>query len=458
MEVSGTGTAGILSPSGFTGSSATTMKLTGNLTLDSGAVLSFNLSSAPDGTGTPNMLNDNIAVGGTLSLANSGTLNINATGGINTGTYQLIDYPLDSFIGTISNNLSGWSVVGGNQPQYSYTFSTAMNGQFDLIVGSSISSGSSTWVSNGNNGSTLYGLAANWSPELVPDNTTGNYYTATFGGIQRTARQGNVMLADSGGNPANFTVGGLIFASSSTPYTIGYQGTGSLTLDNGGTNGGPRVEVDSGAIQPFISANLILADSVSKSTMFSIAGGSTLVVNGPISESMTYPGQSITLTGGGTLELDGNNSYSGGTTVNSGILNVALGQDANNVHDGNLGTGPLTINDAGSTVNLYNSASIGDLSGTAGGTLNRQRRHVDRQPEQFHNVRRHAVARQQHESDGDEQQQQHADDCRRADVHRQQHAERQFRHIGVQRHQRHADGGHGRHRRGRQRRHAAIGR
>ena len=82
--------------------------------------------------------------------------------------------------------------------------------------------------------------------------------------------------------------------------------------------------VDSGVVlTPYISASLILADSVSKSTMFNVAGGSSLDVAASISESMTYTGQSITLTGGGTLNFDGTNSYTGSTTVNGGsTLNV----------------------------------------------------------------------------------------------------------------------------------------
>ena len=198
----------------------------------------------------------------------------------------------------------------------------------------------------------------------MPDNTAGNYYTATFGGTSN-GTQGNVMLADSGGNPANFTVGGLIFASSSTPYTIGYQGTGSLTLDNGGNNGGPSIEVDSGVIEPIISANLILADSVSKSTTFNIAGTSSLDVIGPISESMTYPGQSITLIGGGTLELGSPNSYTGGTTVNNGTLKSTPARQHRH-----LGTGRWPSTAARSIVICATPLAIGSLSGTGAGTLN----------------------------------------------------------------------------------------
>ena len=90
-------------------------------------------------------------------------------------------------------------------------------------------------------------------------------------------------------------------------------------------------------------------------------------MTGSISESMAYMGQSITLTGGGTLYLDATNSYTGSTTVNDGSTLVVGYTTASTL---GIGSSPLAINGTGSTVTLYNSASISNLSGTGGGTLN----------------------------------------------------------------------------------------
>ena len=153
----------------------------------------------------------------------------------------------------------------------------------------------------------------------MPDNTAGDYYTAMFGGTSH-GTQGNVVLKDSSSNPANFTVGGLILRQ--FVYALHHRLPGIRQPDVGQRrqSGGPSVMVASSAIEPFISANLILADSVSRSTTFNIVVGEQLDVNGPISESMTYTGQSITLTGGGTLYFDATNSYTGSTTVNDGSV------------------------------------------------------------------------------------------------------------------------------------------
>ena len=197
----------------------------------------------------------------------------------------------------------------------------------------------------------------------IPVNTTSpnNYYVATFGNL---STQGNVAIAPN----SNYNVAGLNFTASGTQYTVGYGSTGTLTLDNGG--GGASILLNSGAVNgPTISCGLILADS-SGQTAFNISSGNSLVVTGVISQSSSP--EAITLNGAGSLELDGNNTYAGGTTVNGGTLNVAAGEDNNAMTDGNLGAGPLTINaqsdNVVSTVNLYNSMTIDGLAGAVSGT------------------------------------------------------------------------------------------
>ena len=110
-----------------------------------------------------------------------------------------------------------------------------------------------------------------------------------------------------------------------------------------------------------------MADA-SKSTTFSIASNNSLVVSGSINES-SVTGQQITLSGGGTLELDGTDGYTGGTIVTSGTLNVGSNGP------GTLGAGPLNISGSSSVVNIgadvaSHGLSIGSLSGIGAGRLN----------------------------------------------------------------------------------------
>ncbi len=53
----------------------------------------------------------------------------------------------------------------------------------------------------------------------------------------------------------------------------------------------------------------------------SATAGSSLTISGPVSQANA--GTSVTLTGGGTLILSGSNTYTGGTTISGGTLEVA---------------------------------------------------------------------------------------------------------------------------------------
>lgn len=111
-----------------------------------------------------------------------------------------------------------------------------------------------------------------------------------------------------------------------------------------------------------IQSTLGLNDS-SATTTFSIASGATLDIAGQMIDGATS-GQQITLSGGGTLQIDNaNNTFSGGTTVQNGTLQISS--------TGTLGSGPLTFNPVQSTdsaiVTVQNSIQINNLSQSAEG-------------------------------------------------------------------------------------------
>ena len=303
------GTAGHLAPSGMA-NATTNMNLSGGLTLAdgastrTGAVLDFNLVAPTNG---------DLVTTSNLYLGTNGVLNINPFGSggeLATGYYPLIDF---TSLTSSGNSAATWSVNVTGDSGHSYSFVIVGGDQFDLQVTPTTANGSGIWISNSN---LVYGATANWSSGLVPDNTAGNYYTATFGGTTPSnGQESSILLENSGNQATNFTVGGLIFTSTSVPYVLGSDGSGSLTLDNGGNGGGPSVVVGSGVTEPTIFANLILGDTVTKSTTFNIAGGSILDISGPISEAASHTGQSLTLAGGGTLQLDATNTYTGATNV-----------------------------------------------------------------------------------------------------------------------------------------------
>ena len=108
------------------------------------------------------------------------------------------------------------------------------------------------------------------------------------------------------------TVGSLIFANSAS-NTTGYTlSNGTLVLDNSGTDA--RITVTGGSHS--ISASVTLNDNL----VITPSAGTSLEIDGDVSESS--PSKSLTLCGPGTLVLSGSNSYTGGTVVADGTLEI----------------------------------------------------------------------------------------------------------------------------------------
>jgi len=172
------------------------------------------------------------------------------------------------------------------------------------------------------------------------------------------------------------TIGDLSYNSSAAAFTI--SGTSALTINaNGNLGGGIGIQLASGsANSQVINAPIILGASQTWNIQ-----ANTLTAGGIISGS----GFSLTKSGAGTLALSGNNTYTGGTTLSQGILQLAANNvipdsgtfafaggtlAANNKTD-TIGALSLTAN---STLNLVNDATHSDLhfasgTGSSGVTL-----------------------------------------------------------------------------------------
>ncbi|MDD0843067.1 autotransporter-associated beta strand repeat-containing protein, partial [Pseudomonas sp. Gutcm_11s] len=253
------------------GTYLTPLSFADDLQLSSGSELDFQL-------GIPNSPITLISVGGNLTL--DGTLNIANAGGLGVGIYRLFSYG-----GQLTNH---GLVYGDLPPGYDasdFTLQTAIGGQVNLLLEGTpgeiqfwdgngtaddnvISGGNGTWDA----------VATNWTNANGSSNLAWNNRFAAFAGSA-----GNVTVNGA----QNFT--GMQFLTDGYHLQSGSAAALTAMADNNGN--APRIIVDSG----------------SKATVDVAIGGSHGLIK----------------TGAGTLVLGGSNTYSGGTTVSGGTLQIA---------------------------------------------------------------------------------------------------------------------------------------
>ena len=208
------------------------------------------------------------------------------------------------------------------------------------LVLTAVQGGSGTWQVDSDGAASV---SANWSgglPSAADD-------TATFGPVIGQPRTVTIDQPTTWGN---------VVLDSSLGYTLSGSGGNTLTLDNSGS--GAAITVTGG--QHAITASLVLADNL----VVQSGSGSpwTLALGGSNGISETGGSRCLTMNGpAGVLILSGVNSYSGGTTVSAGTLQLG--------NNNALGTGGLTIN--GGLLDLAGwNPLIAGLSGTGGAISN----------------------------------------------------------------------------------------
>jgi autotransporter-associated beta strand protein len=178
----------------------------------------------------------------------------------------------------------------------------------------SAEAGTQTWQNNG----TDFNDPNNWSSG-VPGPTD----TARFNSAMGT--QPNLS--------ASLAINNLNFTSAGVGYDLTSSNTGiKLTLMRTGTGGASAINAVNTSGTNTIDAPLILGAAANQTQTFTQSSGGTLIVNGVISNTNNV---TLSLNGGGIIQLGGANTYSGGTTLNAGTLNI------NNASA--LGTGTFTI-------------------------------------------------------------------------------------------------------------------
>lgn len=276
-------------------------------------------------------------IGSTNGLTANATITVSGVISVNTINFATNNNTAGNFNYTLSGgtlSLAGSScAIGFANANLSPTINSVIG---EAVIGTAVTFGTS-----GSRGTFTLGGNNTFSGPATLGTVTVNFNVLANGGTPSSFGQGdNTKAVTVCNNPsfatANYTGSGS--ASTDRPWLLG--GTGGSTINNNG----------SGAISFNNSGN----------AMTGTAGTRKLTLGGSYTTSAnTFAGQLTDMSpsttaltvGGNTWNITGNNSYSGGTTLNtSGVLNIG---NANA-----LGTGTITIGGASS----FDNATSGDLT------------------------------------------------------------------------------------------------
>lgn len=348
------GPGGIFNANSLSGSTIGTMYL-GGLAATANTSLNFDLT-------TPSGSNDQLVILNTDGLSVTGVVPI-VLGQLPSasGTYQLISFNDSSTTAPLSSQFSVTPANAGNG-NVTYTISVVHSGgtQYFVDLTAAGSSGGITTVFNNPNpltdvlGNADWTQAGNWSngvPGLPGDIATLKNGATGQVTIDLNAQQhvGSLTFGNSGGGPYTLAAG------SGTDSAL-YMDTGSSA---------PATLANS------LGSNTIAAPVVlSSPTNVITAAGTTLSMQGPISGqgSLTSDASSA-----GILQLQSANTYSGGTNINGGTVQLDT--------TGALPTpGPVVINSGGTldingnpvtnamTINGSGAGGSGAITNSSGAT------------------------------------------------------------------------------------------
>jgi autotransporter-associated beta strand protein/T5SS/PEP-CTERM-associated repeat protein len=323
---------------------------------------SGDLAVGSSGTGTLTMTGGLVSVAGTLSRGADGTINLNpggtlqigtggttgvllgGTGGLtNNGTliFSRLDASTYSGIisgtGVVTKQGAGTLTLSGNN---SYTGGTTISDGV-LALGSADAVGTSGTMSFG--GGTLQYSASNTT------DYSSRFSTAASQAYEIDTNSQNVTLASplssSGGTLTKFGAGTLTLLGNNS-YTGGTTiSDGTLQIGAGGTTGS------------------IAGD---------VVNNSALVLSR--SDASTYSGVisgagAVTKQGAGTLTLLGNNSYTGGTTISDGTLQIGVGGTTGSIAGDVVNNSALVLSRSDASTYSGVISGAGSLTKQGSGTL-----------------------------------------------------------------------------------------
>jgi rhamnogalacturonan endolyase len=328
-----------------------TLTLSGNLTLGGGVTNQFDLLFDPAAAG-----NDQIIVSGALNLTGLNTVRINPLNGtLSAGTYHLI---VSGSVG--SGGAGNFQILTAPGSGLQAAISVTATG-VDLVV--TQSSERIVWLGDG--AANAWNLVStNWLDAGLPVVfTNGNF----------------VVFDDTSTNRLINLVGALppalVTVAAAADYTFAGAGkiTGTVTFTK--TNSGALTLLttnDYNGVTTIAQGIVQVGNGVAAGTLGSglVVDNDRLWLNQPTSStwSNVISGTgSLTQAGAGTLTLAGANTYSGGTIISAGALQIGSGGGLGNgsVADGTA----LIFNNAGSNWVTNTISGSGTLTVLGGGTV-----------------------------------------------------------------------------------------
>ncbi|OYV06770.1 MAG: hypothetical protein CFE26_04520, partial [Verrucomicrobiales bacterium VVV1] len=325
----------------------TTMLPTGSLTLGASNLnLDFNLL-------TPTVTQIST---GALTLNGALTINLTGTTALGSGTYKLIDYTTLSGSGTLPSG----SISIGNRSTAVIVDNT-VDTSIDLVVSTDTPKwtglDSGAWVV----GST--GASSNW--KLGVSGTATDYLDDDQALFDDTAAGTKAIVIDTTSVFPALTTFNTSTSAYSLSGTAGIgsgslvkSGSGAVTITNANTYAGATT-INAGTLQ--------LGDGSSNGSIAStsaVTNNGTLAYNLVADQTANYPISgtgNVTKTGAGVLTLSGASTYTGGSTLNSGVINL--------IGNGALGTGPIALA-GGTTLNIDKNLAVANTVTGSGAIVN----------------------------------------------------------------------------------------
>ena len=367
---SGTGNvAGHLAPSSFTGTSGSTLNLSGALTLNTGSDLDFDLSNSTSGS------NDeiNITGSGAVNYGTGGVLNIKASNGtLAQGTYVLIN---NASSGTLSGG-AAWT-IGTNTAANTgvlYTISnTGKNLDLNVFAGvtwggqtnSAWDTGTTNWFSGSTGTTFTTGFAASFGDKQYSAGPPVTQNSITISGSVGESPSA-VLFSNTAAGVANYTI------TSSDSANQGITGSASITLSGSGSvtligtntyTGATAINAGALNIQSSGALGATSAIVVASGAALQLQGGAGSLTIGNL--PLAVSGTGLAASPAGALDnISGTNTFAGLVTLGA---NTTIQSDSGSLALTNTGT----ITGSGFNLTLAGAAggSIASAIGTGTGSL-----------------------------------------------------------------------------------------